>query len=346
MSDQLFNTIYGRGLIGELPKIVHRPYYVVTMEDLWSLSEQVWDEHLAGVHFADSVEYEDLESMLEGLPAANSVIGIGGGRALDVAKYIAWRRRLPLFQVPTAMTVNAAFGHRSAVRFDGVVRYIGWAVPEAVYVDYDIIRSAPLLLNRSGVCDIFCYHTAHYDWRLAHEKGKCEPQWPYDQRLVDEAGGILQRVMGTIEEIHQVTDEGIHTLMEGHRWGGAAFHNAGWNPRHIEGAEHFLFYNLEYRTRKPFIHGQPVCLGIYIISALQDNRAEEMLDAIERVGVPIRPQDMDLTWDEVAEALRTLREYVEHAGLWYTVVNDRSITEEFIERVRARLSEPPKHQAT
>ena len=122
MSEQLYNTIYGRGLIGELPKIVHRPYYVVTMEDLWSLSEHVWDGNLAGVHFADSVEYEDLETMLEGLPAANSVIGIGGGRALDVAKYIAWRRRLPLFQVPTAMTVNAAFGHRSAVRFDGVVR--------------------------------------------------------------------------------------------------------------------------------------------------------------------------------------------------------------------------------
>ena len=344
MSDQLFNTIYGRGLIGELPKIVHRPYYVVTMEDLWFLSEQVWDEHLAGVHFADSVEYEDLEEIVEGLPNCNSVIGIGGGRALDVAKFISWRKRLPLFQVPTAMTVNAAFGHRSAVRYGGVVRYIGWAVPEAVYVDYDITQAAPPLLNRSGVCDIFCYHTAHYDWQLAHERGKCEPQWPYDQRLVDEAAGVLMGVMNKLEEIRDVTDEGIYTLMEGHRWGGAAFHNAGWNPRHIEGAEHFLFYNLEYRTGKPFIHGQPVCLGLYIISALQNNHAEEMLDAIERVGVPIRPQDMDLTWEEVSEALRTLREYVERAGLWYTIINDRPITEAFIEQVHERLNQSPKYE--
>jgi len=344
VADELFNTIYGRGLIGELPKIAHRPYYVVTMDNLWFLSEGVWDEHLAGTYFVESLEYEELESIVEDLPPCNSVIGIGGGRALDVAKYIAWRKRLLLFQVPTAMTVNAAFSHRSAVRFGGVVRYIGWAVPEAVYVDYDVIRSAPPLLNRSGVCDIFCYHTAHYDWCLAHEQGQCEPQWPYDQRLVDEAGGVLQRVMGKLEEIRDVTDEGIYTLMEGHRWGGAAFHNAGWNPRHIEGAEHFFFYNLEYRTGKPFIHGQPVCLGIYIISALQDNRAEEMLDAIERVGVPIRPQDMGLTWDDVAEALRTLREYVERVGLWYTVVNDRPITEEFIERVCQRLSQPPKYK--
>ena len=31
------------------------------------------------------------------------------------------------------------------------------------------------------------YHTGHWDWKMARDLGKCEPQWPYDQRLVDEA---------------------------------------------------------------------------------------------------------------------------------------------------------------
>ena len=48
-----------------------------------------------------------------------------------------------LFQVPTSMSVNAAFGHRFASRIDGNINYIGWTVPEAVYVDYDIIKKAP-----------------------------------------------------------------------------------------------------------------------------------------------------------------------------------------------------------
>ena len=39
-------------------------------------------------------------------------------------------------------------------RRDGVVRYVGWAVPEAVYVDVDVIGSAPARLNRAGVGDI------------------------------------------------------------------------------------------------------------------------------------------------------------------------------------------------
>jgi glycerol dehydrogenase-like iron-containing ADH family enzyme len=237
----LFTTIYGRNLIGELRNFVHRPYLVVTMEDLWDKFESSFDQGMAGVYTVKTLDSQELQGELAGLPACNSVIGLGGGQALDIAKYFSWSLRLPLFQVPTAMTVNAAFGHRTAIRFGGKVRYIGWAVPEAVYVDFDVIRSAPPLLNRSGVGDIMCYHTAHADWKLAHTHGRTEPQWPYDERLVDEARQVLDEVLEKLDEIRDVTDEGIRTLMNAHRWGGAAFHNAGWNPRHIEGVEHFFF---------------------------------------------------------------------------------------------------------
>ena len=92
------------------------------------------------------------------------------------------------------MTTNAPFAPpRRCCATGAGPSAIGWAVPEAVYVDFDVIRSAPPLLNRSGACDVLCYHTAHFDWKLAHELGKEERRWPYDPRLVAEAREQLRR---------------------------------------------------------------------------------------------------------------------------------------------------------
>lgn len=331
-----FTTIFGRNLIGELPNFVHRPYLVVTMEDLWPKFEPFFP-HPTNVYFVHTLDVDDLYREAEKLPRCSSIIGLGGGQAIDVAKFFAWTKRLPLFQVPTSMTVNAPFGHRAGLRTQGKVRYMGWAVPEAVYVDFDVIQGAPPMLNRSGVCEIMCYHTAHYDWKLAHDLGKTEPQWPYDQRLVDEAREQLDNVMAHLDDINAVNEEGIRTLMLANRWGGATFHNAGWNPRHIEGIDHFFFYTLEYLTGKHFIHGQPVCLGIYIGSALQDNHADDMLAAIHRAGVDIRPEAMGVTWDDAAEAMRKLAWYVRYAGLWFSVADVKPVTEEFIAQIKDRV---------
>lgn len=332
-----FTTIFGRNLIGEMPNFVHQPYLVVTMDDLWELFARHFDDNLAGPYFVHTIDGDELRDEVVQLPETSCIIGLGGGQALDVAKYFAWSLGLPLFQVPTSMSVNAAFGHRAGLRFGGNVRYVAWAVPEAVYVDFDVIQNAPPAVNRSGICEILCYHTAHADWRYATERGKCEDKWRYDQALVDEAQGVMATVVDALDDIRAVNERGIRTLMTANRWGGAAFHNAGWNPRHIEGADHFLFYALEYHTGKKFIHGQPVCLGIYVGSLLHDDKPREMLEAIVRAGVDIRPAAMGITWDDVTRALVNMRDFVRQAGLWYGIYHDTVIGEDFAAQVRVNV---------
>lgn len=339
MSVQLFNVVYGRDLVAKLPEVLSEPYLVVTMEDLWPRFESSLGRGGCQVHLVKSLEVEDLEALVTEHTDVEVVVGLGGGMAIDVAKYFAWRRRLPLFQVPTSMSVNAPFAQRAAVREDGVLKYVGWAVPETVYVDYDVVASAPKSLNRSSVGDIACYYTAHWDWAMAEREGKCEPQWPYDEYWVKESRAVLDSVFEAASDIHDISDRGIRALMDALRWGGASFNNTGWNPRSIEGSEHTFFYSLEYLTHRPFPHGQIVSLGVLLMSYLQGNDPEFIKSRLDAIGVAYQPEDMGITWTDVRAGLKFMPEYWHKAGnLWYTAAIHLPITDKYLDNVQAWLT--------
>ena len=74
------------------------------------------------------------------------------------------------------------------------------------------------------------------------------------------------------------------------------------------------------------------------MSHLQENDPEGIWKSIEEVGVRVRPEELGVTWQDVAIAFKQTRAYTEREGLFYTVVNEREVTDEVLERVRERLS--------
>ena len=76
-------------------------YAVMTMEVPWRLVKERIGGKPTSVTMVEGLDRVYLDSLVEQLPKVEAVLGVGGGVATDVAKYFAWKRKYPLYLVPT-----------------------------------------------------------------------------------------------------------------------------------------------------------------------------------------------------------------------------------------------------
>jgi glycerol-1-phosphate dehydrogenase [NAD(P)+] len=263
------------------------------------------------------------------------VVGIGGGQAIDLAKYLAWKRGIRLVSIPTVLSVDAFVTPAAGVRRNHQVEYLGTSSPDPLVIDYDLLRTAPADLNVAGVGDLLSIHTATFDWVLAERRGKSE--YAFSQQNVDAARSILNDVMAKASDIRNCTDAGLQAIVDGYMRINTICLPAG-HYRVEEGSEHYLFYELEERLGRPFIHGHIVGLGIYLLSRLQQNEPDKVTQFMDEVGLKYHPVDLAITHGDLTASLLSLRDFVNRRShLWYTVINERPMTSQWVEAALSNL---------
>jgi len=167
-------------------------FTAVTMDIPWKVTADSLGARPEKVVMVETVEEAWLEAQLQALPPCDTILGIGGGQAIDAAKYLAWRKGLRLVSIPTILSVNAFATPAAGIRRNHEVAYVGTASPDPLVIDFGILRTAPHELNIAGIGDLLSMHTASFDWAHAHAKGRSE--FPFSQDAVDDGRRILDRI--------------------------------------------------------------------------------------------------------------------------------------------------------
>ncbi len=314
------------------------PYTAVVNDPPWSdLTPSVPPP--ARLVTAVTMEQAHLDKLVEDEDDRTEVVvGVGGGTALDTAKYLAWRTRKRLIQIPTITSVDAGFTDAVGIRVDGRVRYVGIVVPETVVLDIPLIRSAPARLNRAGIGDILSCHTGLFDWRLATDVGHGVP-WRDD--LADLGRTLLSELEGALPEIREVSANGVRFLADAYRRIGAACAEAG-HSRFEEGSEHFFAYSYEHRTGAHHVHGELIGLAVVAMATVQDNDPAWARHIVARSGARCHPDDLGITRERFDDALLGLRRYARSEGLDYSIVDAVGVNEAMADRAWRALEQLPR----
>jgi glycerol-1-phosphate dehydrogenase [NAD(P)+] len=322
---------FGTGLVESLDFHPRRTAWV-TMEIPWNLVVPRLASRPEQVLLVRSLERTALDEAVNGLPDLDTVVGVGGGSCMDFAKYLAWKRNLPLILIPSIVSVDACVTRSVAVRDGGRVHYVGDVKAERLLIDFDLISQAPPRLNRAGAGDILSIHTASFDWLLAHKRHGER----YDDRAAALATGLLEELAENAAAIKAVSHKGIRVLVELFEAENDLCEDFG-NSRPEEGSEHFFAYNAEHQTQRPFIHGEIVGLGVFLMSRLQENRPEWVRTLLDDLGLLYRPADIGLDVGELRSTLSTLADFCRQEAFPHTVVAEAIWSPDVIDSLVADL---------
>src|SRR5262252_8721161 len=146
------------------------------LQSILDIARQSLRDHgiaLALFHEVKEASVEEAMRLLGAVPSScKALIGVGGGKALDVTKYTASLAGLPYFAAPTSLSNDGFCSPQASLSLEGQRRSLSTGLPEAVVVDLAVCQRAPLMLWHSGVGDLSSKFTAVWDWKLAfHRRG-------------------------------------------------------------------------------------------------------------------------------------------------------------------------------
>ena len=233
---------------------------------------------------ANSQELLRVEDALDGI---DFLVGVGGGRPIDLAKQAGFNKNIPFVSIPTAASHDGFGSARSSIRQAGRKTSMQAIPPIAVVADTTIISRAPSRLLAAGVGDIVSNQTAVLDWRLDGQKAD------YSEYAAALSEMAAQLVEDGIEKVASGTEEGVRLVVKALISSGVAMSIAG-TSRPASGGEHKFSHWLDANSDNPALHGEQCGLGSIVTMYLHGGDWEKIRDTLKAVNAPINSKGLGM----------------------------------------------------
>ncbi len=297
-----------------------RPVLLITSLSAWNAVKF----KLRGLNIAETIyvteatklHWDDLQFRIKN-QRSEIIYSVGGGLAVDAAKYMAVKLGLPLVCLPTALSVDAFITCASGIRLDGCVTYVETKAPETLLLDLEVIAAAPEWIRSAGITDVLSIATGCWDWKFAHDRGRNPAGMEFIPWVYDNAQSILRGALDCAEAAGVGDREGLKTLFDCLAMEVQLCNQVG-HARPEEGSEHYFAYCAENFTGHGLPHGDLVGPGIALMAKLQGQDTLPLEAALRACHIPLDriPQEI------IHQILHILPGYARDHNLVYGIAHE------------------------
>ena len=264
----------------------------------------------------DPASIKKIQTKLE-KPNYDLLLGIGGGRAVDIAKICAYKLKKSFVSIPTSASHDGISSPFVSVRGNKPHSLVATA-PLGVFVDVDIIKNAPKRLISSGCGDLIAKLTAVKDWEIG-SKNTGEYFGRYSANLALMSAKILTDNVSNFSKRNLNERAVVEALISS----GVAACIAG-SSRPCSGAEHLFSHAIDHIKPGIGLHGEKCGIGAIMIAKLQRQDWKKIIKTLKAVGAPTTADEIGLEPDILIEAL-TIAQSLRPER--YTILKQHKMTE-------------------
>lgn len=226
------------------------------------------------------------------------LLGVGGGKCIDIAKLVSFYESKPFISVPTAASHDGIASARASIKGRGHPASIETHAPTAIIADTLVIKSAPHRLLAAGCGDLIANFTAVRDWELARRlRGE-----PYSEYAAALSLMSAQLIMENADVIRQHTEESVRKVVKALISSGVAMGIAG-SSRPASGSEHLFSHALDLLAPQPALHGEQCGVGTIMMMYLHDDDWQAIRDALRTIGCPTNAGGLNIPAKYIIKAL-------------------------------------------